>query len=176
MESDEALLDRLRAGDMGAFDRLYERHERPLFGFVRAMLRDDAEAEDVLHETFLAVLRERQAGGNVRSFRAWVYQVGRNLCLNRLRARPRAGRAVDAIAGENPAGTADSPEEELVLQQRAESLRRAVEALPPALAEVYRLRASGLSHEEAAAALGMPVGTVKSRVHEMVKRLRNEVS
>ena len=72
-DSDEALYARLRRGELAAFDRLYERFERPLFGFLRAQLGDAAEAEDVLHEAFLAVLRAGCAPAELRSFRAWIF-------------------------------------------------------------------------------------------------------
>jgi RNA polymerase sigma-70 factor (ECF subfamily) len=176
MDSDEALFERLIAGDMRAFDRLYDRFERPLFGFLRARLGDAGEAEDVLHEAFMAVLRERERRGEVRSLRAWLYQVANNLCLNRARARKRAGRAVQEAGQALAAGSAPIlAEHALESHQRAQLLHRAVARLPQPLAQVYRLRASGMSYEEVSEALGVPVGTVKSRMHEMVKRLREEM-
>jgi RNA polymerase sigma-70 factor, ECF subfamily len=175
-QSDEALLEELLRGDMRAFDALYDRHARALFAFVRAMLRDPTEAEDVLHEAFMALLRERGGAAAPRSLRAWLYKVARNLCLNRLRARRRADRAVVEAASladfaPAPAGV-DSRLEAAEVRER---LVAAVGRLPEALAEVYRLRTAGLSYEEVADALGVPVGTVKSRVHEMVGRLREEM-
>jgi len=170
MDSDEALYRRWIAGDLGAFDELYARFERPLFGFVRAFIRDAGEAEDVLHEAFLAVLRERAR--DIRSFRAWIYEVTRHLCLNRVRSRKRAEKAVTAI---EPPPAEPSADEQLDARRRAVRLESAVARLPVALAEVYRLRASGMSYDEVAAVLGVPVGTVKSRMHEMVSRLKEEV-
>jgi RNA polymerase sigma factor (sigma-70 family) len=79
MTSDEALYARLLHGDLRAFDELYDRYERPLFGFVRKYLPDPKDAEDVLHETFLALLDERDRGKAARSLRAWIYQVARHL-------------------------------------------------------------------------------------------------
>lgn len=176
MDSDEALFERLVAGDMRAFDVLYGRFARPLSGFIRVRLGDAGEAEDVLHEAFMAVLRERERRGEVRSFRAWLYQVANNLCLNRVRARRRAGRAEEALERTAPAdGAPAAAEEALEGQERARHLHRAVLRLPEALADVYRLRASGMSNDEVAQALEIPVGTVKSRMHEMVKRLREEM-
>jgi RNA polymerase sigma-70 factor (ECF subfamily) len=176
MDSDEALFERLIAGDMRAFDRLYERFERPLFGFIRARLGDAGEAEDVLHEAFMAVLRAKDERGEVRSFRAWLYQVANNACLNRVRSRKRAGRAFEAATHVEAMGSAPVPAEQaLEAHQRAELLGRAVTRLPEPLAEVYRLRASGMSYDEVAEVLDVPVGTVKSRMHEMVKRLREEM-
>ena len=176
MDSDEALFDRLIAGDMCAFDLLYARFERPLFGFIRARLGDAGDAEDVLHEAFMAVLRERERRSEVRSFRAWLYQVANNLCLNRARSRKRAGHVAEAVghtlAMESAPAAAEQALEE---HQRAELLHHAVTRLPQPLAEVFRLRASGMSYDEVAEVLEVPVGTVKSRMHEMVKRLREEM-
>jgi RNA polymerase sigma-70 factor (ECF subfamily) len=182
MESDEALFERIARGDMAAFDVLYERFERPLFGFIRAELGGDAaEAEDVLHETFVAVIRERERARReeMRSLRAWLYEVARHLCLNRARSRKRAARAADALASDR-ASPVPSPDVAYAIaheaQDRAARLARAVGALPATLAEVYRLRASGLSLDEVARVLAIPVGTVKSRMHELVRRLREETS
>ncbi len=175
MDSDEALFERLIGGDLAAFDRLWARHERPLFAFVRARLRDGAEAEDVLHEAFMAVLRERERRSEVRSFRAWLYQVAHHLCLNRLRSRRREGRAHDEIAELAPP-EAVGAESAFESRERAERLARAVAKLPPAHAELYRLRAAGMPYEDIATVLGVPVGTVKSRLHELVGSLREEMT
>ncbi len=177
MDTDEALFERLRAGDMAAFDRLYERLEGPLFGFIRTRLGDQAEAEDVLQETFLAALRERSRADALRSVRAWLYQVAHNLCLNRLRSRRRAGKAMEVVgrddAAVDPTGPAQTA---LEAAERARGLAAAVGRLPAPLAELYHLRASGLSYEEITAITEVPLGTVKSRMHELVKRLREEMT
>lgn len=172
MDSDEALFERLVAGDLSAFDRLYGRYERPLFGFIRLRV-GDSEAEDVFHEAFMAVLRERERRSEVRSFRAWLYQVASNLCRNRARTAKRAAASATRTELAEPPVGADA---ELDAHQRTERLRLAVDRLPQPLAEVYRLRGAGLSYEELATALDVPLGTVKSRMHEMVKWLREEIA
>lgn len=174
MVSDEALFERLVKGDLGAFDRLYERFERPLYGFIRAQLQDATEAEDVLHEAFMAVLRAREQRDELRSFRSWLYGVAHHLCLNRIRARKRGAKATDALRGSEPEAAAPA-ELALIVAERAEGLRRAVERLPRPLSEVYHLRASGLSYQEVARAIGVPLGTVKSRMHELIQRLKQEL-
>lgn len=176
MDSDEALYERMIEGDMGAFDRLYARYERPLFGFLRAHSGGGSEAEDLLNEVFLAILRERDAGRSVRSFRAFIYQVARNLCLNRLRSKKRAGRALhDAAHAQVAAEPVPHAEQQMERCELAQALQRAVERLPQALAELYQLRAAGLSVDELAEVLAIPPGTVKSRTHEMVRLLREEM-
>ncbi|WP_223645143.1 RNA polymerase sigma factor [Corallococcus sp. EGB] len=79
MPSDEALYEALSGGDLKAFDALYARYERHLFGFTRKHLMDAHAAEDVLHETFMVVIRDRAGGHAAQSFRAWLFQVARHL-------------------------------------------------------------------------------------------------
>lgn len=171
MRSDEALHEALRRGDLGAFDQLYARLSGPLFGYIRRHLADAHEAEDVLHETFMALLKHSP---DAQSLRAWTFQTARNLCLNRLRARRRSARALEAVAQE-PVATV-TPGESLEARETAARLARAVASLPDGLAELYALRAGGLSYDELATVLEVPVGTVKSRIHEMVGRLRTEMA
>lgn len=171
MESDETLFERLSAGNLSAFDALYERYERPLFGFVARFLGDPAEAEDVCHEAFLALLRGPRPSFEKGSFRAWIYQVARNLCLNRSRSRERAARAGAAMPVPVAAATDEASE-----RSRAEAaLATAVSRLPRELAEVFHLRSAGLSYEDMASVTAAPLGTVKSRMHEAVRRLKEEM-
>jgi RNA polymerase sigma-70 factor, ECF subfamily len=175
MVSDEWLYEQLLGGDLKAFDVLYARYERHLFGFIFAQVRDRQEAEDILHDAVLAVLHERRSGrSSPRCFRAWIYKVARNLCLNRVRKRQRAARATDAAAQLADPPTLE-PEGEIIARQSSEALRRAVARLPEPLAELFRLRSGGLSYEELSEVLDIPLGTVKSRMHELMVRLRAEV-
>jgi RNA polymerase sigma factor (sigma-70 family) len=174
--SDEALYERLLKGDLSAFDALYERHARRLLGFIRTHLADAAEAEDALHDAFLAVLREGQAGHATRAFKPWLFQVSRNLCLNRLRSRSR-GEAAIAAAAPEPQSTQQAPHPDQAIEAREAlaALRAAASRLPREMVELYRLRAAGLSHQELSGILAVPLGTVKSRLHDMLQRLREEV-
>jgi len=173
MLTDEALYLKLVGGDMAAFDELYRRYERRLFGYVFRQLGDRGEAEDVFHDAFMAVLRERRTQQELASFRAWLFQVARNLCHNRIRARRRAARAAETELRSPPQGP--SAEQLLARRELPELLERAVATLPAALAQLYSLRAAGLSYDEIAETLGLPLGTVKSRMHELVARLRKEI-
>jgi RNA polymerase sigma-70 factor (ECF subfamily) len=176
MESDERLLERLRAGDLGAFDRLYERYERPLYGFLLRLLRSPAEAEECFHDAFMALLRHRDGWVPYRpgSLRGWLYRAARNAALNRLRSRGR-GRAAAALERAEPTYALPTPEERLCASEAARALAEAARRLPVDLAEVYQLRVAGLSLGEMAQALEVPIGTVKSRLSGAVSRLREEM-
>ena len=172
--SDEALLVKLIGGDLGAFDALYERHARALFGYIRRDVRDTSEAEDLLHETFLSLLKDRERARTAYSLRAWLFQVTRNLCLNHLRSRRRSERALAQVA-RTPVEPPPSPDELISRFQERETLNLAVGALPPEMAELFALRSAGLTYEELAQVLEIPLGTVKSRMHQLMKSLREEV-
>ena len=173
MLPDEALFEQLLAGDLSGFDALYARYSRHLFGFIAAQLEDRAEAEDVLHEVFLTVLHEARSARRARVFRSWLFQVAKNACLNRLRSRRRAAAALKLAPPAEPEVPAEA---QLLAHQSAQALAKAVEALPGTLAELYHLRAQGLSYQELASVLGVPLGTIKSRLHEMVSRLKEALA
>ncbi len=174
IEADEALYLRVRQGDMAAFDALYGRYERRLFGFILRMVRDRADAEDLFHEAFLGVLESREVRFTQGSFCTWIYRIARNLCLNHLRGQRRdQGKRASFGAVVPPAGP--TPEEGIGAREAQSGLDRALSRLPLPLCEVYHLRSQGLSYEDMAAVLEVPVGTVKSRMHQMVRRLKEEM-
>jgi RNA polymerase sigma-70 factor (ECF subfamily) len=174
IESDERLFEQLRRGDLAAFETLYLRYERRLFGFIRAFLDDAAEAEDVMHEVFMALLGDRAPQPAELHLRAWLYQVARNASLNRLRTRRRGEAARAREAAERPAPS-PLPSEALERGEATAALQKAVLRLSPPLRELYHLRASGMSYEGMAQLLEIPIGTVKSRMHEMVATLKREM-
>lgn len=167
----------MRRGDLRAFDVLYGRYETRLFGFLCHLLRSPHDAEDLFHETFLSVLRSREVTFDRGSFAAWLYRVARNRALNHLRSGQRGAQAMRRLeAPESP------PSAELHLiersgeRERAAALSAAVAALPDSLSELYRMRTAGLSYDEMAAVLQIPLGTVKSRMNQLTTRLRRTLS
>jgi RNA polymerase sigma-70 factor (ECF subfamily) len=174
MDSDEALYARVKRGDMVAFDDLYARYAPRLFGFLRPQLATRADAEDVLHESLLATLESDEVAFDRGSFRTWLYRIARNLVLNRARSQTRGTIAMAKLAPvvDEAPPTAD---ERANQGEMLRALDGAVARLPSSLSEVYHLRSSGLSYEEIAVVLGIPLGTLKSRMNTMVNVLREEL-
>lgn len=187
-ESDEKLLARLREGDRGAFDPLVRRYERELFGYLRRYLGDDDLADDVFQNTFLQVflkIRQYEPG---RPARPWLYAIATNQAIDALRRRNRriADRPADAIAAPDEEGEprplfellpapGDAPPEAADRTEQAERVRAAVARLPELLRQaVLLVYFQGLKYQDAADVLGIPVGTVKSRLHAALTKLTEE--
>lgn len=166
--SDEELMQDLQRGQMQAFDALYERHARPLFNFIRRLLRDESLAEDTFQETCMRVVRNAGRFDPQTRFRTWLYTVAHNLCMDELRRRRRR---MSIPAGELPGPLpAPDPHERLV---EGETAHRLLGGLRPEHRAVVVLRVlHGYSQEETARIVGAPVGTVKSRLHSALKQLR----
>jgi RNA polymerase sigma-70 factor, ECF subfamily len=193
VDADELLVERIRSGDIAAFDVLYERHEVRLFAYLQAVLHDRGDAEEVLHDAFLKVLRDQRAEFNHEgAFRSWLYRVARNMALNHKRSTGRRDRGRTSLDDERDEQQPDHGHhhQDGVVQTSAEQVTadRALEArqldaalavalgrLPSNLGELWHLRTSGLSYEQIATVVDIPLGTVKSRMHQMVTVLREEL-
>lgn len=174
MESDENLYLEVRGGSKAAFEQLYARYEGPIYGYLYRRLQSRQDAEEVFHESMLAIFKGPAAEFAAGGFAGWLFKVALNLSLNRLRSARREGRALAAVAdyGATAARTLDTwpdPEDLVAMQTAAQSLSEP-------LRQVYTLRKEGRSYEEMAELLGIPLGTVKSRVHLMVTQLRKEMT
>jgi RNA polymerase sigma-70 factor (ECF subfamily) len=177
--NDEAeLVARGRKGDLDAFNRLVERYERPLFNLCLRMLGSSQPAEDATQEAFINAYRSLGSfrGG---SFRAWLFRIGANACYDEIRRRrSRPAVSLDEPHGEeerlidapNPGPTLDEHVENVEL---AEVLRQALAQLPAEQRLAVILSdVQGLEHAEIAEAMGVALGTVKSRVSRGRARLR----
>jgi RNA polymerase sigma-70 factor (ECF subfamily) len=177
------LLAAVRRGDSRALDRLAEIVSGPVFRFGRAFCGNRTDAEDVLQETLLALVR---GAGGIRgdaSLSSWAYVVARNAC-SRMRRRTRHEVQASAIVSEDGQGdlarTADErsdPSRRAEHAELAEVLGPAIRALPPALREALILRdVEGLPARRAARALGVREATFKSRLHRARAALRSQLS
>ena len=167
-ETDADLLVRVAERDRVAFEALYHRYVRSVYGIALRRLRDRQRAEDAVQETFAAVWRSAASYRPERGPAApWLYAVARNAIVDRLRARNEpAAEAPDLPSGEP--GPADAAEASFVSWR----VHRALEELPEKEREVVELAYwSGLSQSEVADYLHIPLGTVKTRTRSALSRL-----
>ena len=186
-DSDEQLLGRLRSGDREVFGPLVRRFERELFGYLRRYLGDDDLADDVFQNTFVQVFLKIQQYEPNRPAKPWLYAIATNQAIDALRRKNRRAdqRADGAVAPDDEgeprplfeliaAPDAGPPDHADRAEQR-ELVRAAVDRLPNLLREVVLLAYfQGLKYKEVADALGIPVGTVKSRLHAALTKLTED--
>lgn len=173
-ESDFALIDRVLAGEVEAFDLLVQRHQREVYRLTYRMARNQEDAKDLAQEAFLQAFRSLAGFGRKSSFYTWLYRIAMNLCLNHLKARPRAPSGWEP--GEIEAGLPDPGEDALgtlLADERRQALVEAIEALPPQQKATLTLRVhQGLSHKEIAEILECSEGTAKANYFHAVRALQ----
>jgi len=183
---DAELATRAGKGDAAAFEALMRRHNRTLFRTARAILRDDAEAEDALQEAYLQAYRALPGFRAEARFSTWMVRIVANEALERLRKETRRAQIVpmqsaDATPGlEELADTAMNHQRPEPSAERAEMrrlLETQIDALPDAYRTVFMLRAvEELSVEEVAAVLEMPEATVRTRFFRARSLLREALA
>ncbi|HPA95952.1 MAG: RNA polymerase sigma factor [Acidobacteria bacterium] len=173
---DTELMVRIREGDRGAFATLIDRYKDPLVSTLARLTGSRDRAEDLAQETFLRLFHAASRYDERGRLRAFLFQIAVNLARDEERRRRRRSLLLPFVT---PAEELDLPapgptgEEDLIVRESRRQVARAVAALPLR----YRLplvlhEIEGLSYEETAAACGLPVGTVKSRVARARARLR----
>lgn len=173
---DEILLERIRRGDVDAFDVLYDRYATRLFSFLVRRLGDRATAEDMIQDIFLTVLRRGDIEARGGSLKSWLFTVARNRTVSHHRTLSRQARS----AGEVEVGIAAprlSPDVVAGHRQDVADLQLALQELPTEQQEVVMLKQlGGLTYREIADMQGVPEGTVKSRLHLALKSLRRAMA
>lgn len=166
------------AGSREAFDELVRRHQARIFNLARALVGEDAEAEDLAQDTFVRAWRAIRRFRGESAFRTWLYRVAINVIRSHLAARSRKqivwgwwrrdarGEGTMPREAVDPADLEDDA-------MRREIIDRALAALPADQRVAVTLRdVEGLDYREIAAALGVPIGTVMSRISRARGRLR----
>jgi RNA polymerase sigma-70 factor (ECF subfamily) len=181
--SDEELLRRSRVdGDAAAFESLVYRYETERFSYLRRYLGSAEMAEDVFQATFLQVHLKKEQFEEGRRFRPWLYTIATNQAIDAQR-RNRRHRMVsldNRTGGEDDvgslvemlSGSERTADEQMESEEAREWVRSAVDELPDGLKQALLLvYHKGMKYREAADVLGIPVGTVKSRLHSAVLKL-----
>lgn len=166
--NDEFLVGSIANGDAEAVRPLIERYKKPLAAVLQRALGSSPDVDDVFQETWIRVVRSAHRFDPTQRFSAWLFAIAWNLVKDRW-ARRAPHDDVDLATMPS---TERSPEEQAVARDRAERVREMVGRLPERLAQAILLRYfEELSEKEVAERLGVPVGTVKSRLHHGLRKL-----
>src|SRR5690242_15591299 len=182
-EADESLMSRFGAGDMRAFEQLYDRHERAVYRFLLRSVRIPAVADELLQEVWISVIRNARSYKPQALFTTWLYRIARSRLIDHWRARdPEVLDSLDEPAGTGCDATlidlvaADAsvqPEVRTMERAQARAFVAAVEELPGAQREAFLLHVeAGLTHEQIAEMTGTGAETVKSRIRYACAKLR----
>jgi RNA polymerase sigma-70 factor (ECF subfamily) len=175
--SDEKLVARVLAGDRGAFRSLTERHYNTVYRLSRGILKSSEDAEDATQEIFVRAYQALGQFSGRGAFGGWLRRMTVNHCLNRIQsvaARASAkSYSLDLMAETLPASSASDPEEQLLRSEERARIRVELNELPKAQRAALALRLlDGLSYEEIAEVMGVPVNSVRSWLHRGRAKLR----
>ncbi len=175
---DRALLEQVIAGDLVAFERLYDRYARPVYSLAYRILGDPADAEELLQETFVKVWQQAARYDPRRgTFGSWLMSIAYNLAIDALRTRSRRPPRADFVdLGDLPLYDIDEATivyEAAEVSELRDRVRQAMAQLPEPQRQAIELAYfAGLSHTEIAAVLGEPVGTIKTRLRLGMQKLQ----
>jgi len=177
---DASILQRMAGGDRAAFAELYERFSRPLFSTALHILSDASEAQDIVHDVFLALWEKAALFEPSRgSAFSWAVTLTRNRSIDRLRTRRRRTDLLEKSAPEDLgylSATADGAGDQAAAGDEAVVVRQAVANLPAEQKRAVELAFfSGLTQQEIADRLKEPLGTIKARIRRGLLRLRDSI-
>jgi RNA polymerase sigma factor (sigma-70 family) len=191
VDTDLMLVERLQSGDTTALGGLIDRHGSRIYRLALQITRNEADAEEVVQDVFLAVVRKIHTFEGRAALGSWLYRVATNTALLKIRSR-RADREIplesqlpsflpDGHRAGDPAylnaDWSQTPEAEILSRETRDILQRAIDGLPDTYRAVLVLRdIEGLSNEEVAEEVGETVPAVKSRLHRARMSLREELT
>lgn len=179
--ADEEIIERVLAGDIDAYAGIMRHHNQRMFRIARSIVKDDAEAMDVVQESFITAFERLGDLKNPAALTMWLARIVRNTALMKLR-KSRRMQYMDEPDFENVLNLADArprqdlPEARLANSQLRELLVTCIDELPDAFREVFMLRAvEHCSVDETAEIVQIETGTVKSRFHRARMLLQNRI-
>lgn len=179
-DADQPLVERVKAGDLAAFERLFSRHHERIYRFASRMCRHAQDAEDILQDTFLAAFRHAKTfRGNAR-FTTWLYTIAANAC-RRTRRGAKPSVAFTETEQDGPAIPVDDwtrrPDVQAMRKETSRAIAAAVASLPKEQRLVLVLRdMEGLPAEEVSRIVGVGVPAVKSRLHRARLAVRSDLT
>lgn len=172
MRSDDAFIERFRAGDPAAFEAVVRDHREAVYAVARRLLGDHADADEATQETFVRAWRAARTFRHDATLRTWLVSIALNVGRSILAARRAGGEPeTEALVDARPGADLW-----VVRREAARGVRRAIASLPPRQREVVVLKVlSEMTYDEVAAAMSLSVGAVKAHLHQAVANLRRRL-
>jgi len=181
-KTDEILMECFKEGDVTAFEKIFHRYKTQIYNYAYRFLGNEALSEEVVQELFFKVIKMRGEYECRAKFSTWLYRMGRNLCIDKLRKKSEHKLVylkVDSHSQVLEGVLENRPnQEELFHRQQLETLlQHAIGRLNPEQREVFLMREKlALPFAEIAEILGYPLSTVKSRMNYALKNLKEYLS
>ena len=172
---DIALIHAYAKGDDKAFETLYHRYRRQLYGFLRNLTGNPSVADEIFEETWVKVIDKLPSYRDDGKFSAWLFRVGRNLFIDHIRREKHFAGALridDEEVLELPGNGTLEPDQTVQNGDLAQVLHSAVQSLPEEQKEVFLLRQQDLSFKEIAEIQNCPINTALGRMQSALKSLR----
>jgi RNA polymerase sigma factor (sigma-70 family) len=172
--SDHDLMLAVRAGELSRLGDLFERHHRPLFGFLARLTQDSDTAEDLVQIVFQRILKYRHTYRDEGKFSPWIYHVARRVATDHFNRRQRIPTPTDPTTLVDYADQTPSAHEQAAQSDELDLMKNALAELPHEQREILVLhRFQHLPHEEIGRLLNISAGTAKVRVHRALTALRD---
>jgi RNA polymerase sigma-70 factor (ECF subfamily) len=176
----DTLIERCLAGDQAAWEAIVRQHWRKVFNVAYKFVGKHDEAEDLTQDIFLKIFKSLDTFDRRANFQTWLISISRNLCIDFYRSSKKERRTIDRDVNADdlsPVSVDIGPLAALEQQDMAALLRQALHGLPSSLRTAVLLRdLQELSYQEIADRLGLPEGTVKSRINRGRKELARQVT
>ena len=182
--SDDFLMQQFLSGDQGAFSILVNRYKLDIFRFILGKVKNREQASDLTQEVFIKLFKAAKNYASRGKFKAWLYCLAQNLCIDEYRKRQKVSifalhRAANSVTETNPrqfdqlVDEENNPMQEVESFELQETLNMALELIPDNQKTALILcQYQGMSYAEIAEIQNCPVGTVKSRIHNALRKVK----
>jgi len=175
-KSHNDLIKLLKKGDMRAFDAIYERYCKRMYGFVIRYIKQEEDAEEIVQEVFLKIWESRKKIDTYSSFDSFIFTIAYNTTISLLRKRVNEKKYLEHLQLRQQITNADEIIDEIHFKQIKEQFKSSLNKLTPRQKEIFLLsREEGFTHEEIAKKLSISPNTVKNHLVTTLAFLRSEI-
>jgi len=174
--SNTELVKLLKTGDMSAFDIIYKRYSRRLYGFVFRYIKQESDTEEIVQEVFIKIWKSRDKIDVYSSFESFLFTIAHNATINLLKKKATEQKYVEHVKSLQRIEETYELTDEIHYQELKHKLQGLLDELSPRQKEIFQLsREEGLSHKEIAEKLGISTNTVKNHMVTTLSFLKSKL-